>query len=657
MRTDTKIEELLRSASSLYQNHMELDEIKSALMRQGADEELAKHIVYLLDNKNEKEQRRLGKYLFCGGIILFILSLLFIILVFGDFDNIGPFEFILFLACLISMVLGSYGMRFGRSKSKRPADPFSAFQGKKKTEQVLVSILKELGCSYEETSEEEGKKVFTFNYQGTTFQVITISDSPFVEIIYSFFFETQMEHLPTVRILCNRLNNKLILSKCLYTVEEELNEVNVHCSTGYLLMDEMPRKKDLFSSLLDSNFSIRDSFSSEFEQIKREVEGEDLEATTAEQVRKVFLLREQEISHQPDDWQWHLHETRKLSLGELLTTLYDQDKTVLQKVVVVTDSLHEISSSDEALALDLSSLLISKSSQGDYVLSHKQATVIVYYGESHAITLDLRDEGETDYSFYFRITACKPALSIDRETTLNGDRNDADTCSLLIAFDKQSAEEKRAEFNYMWQDAKDKIEDGKESELTDEQRLICDCTFSNVGYNMYWGKKYSLNKRYYEALLHWENAFYSLQKRYRQLNEQQKEEFYEVCYWTGFCYTELKRYKQAYYYLDFLFTLNRVHYAEEYINCLSNGKDFRALLVIDSLLENFEEQAESKETEPWMLNFIHFLLRRKGYVLIDLDELDEAEKLFTAMLKDPKDKDFALKELAYIQRLRKGETD
>ena len=62
--TDQKISELVNYAASLYQNHVEAEEIKAAMMRQGADEELANKIVTAIISSDKKEKRGRGKYYF-----------------------------------------------------------------------------------------------------------------------------------------------------------------------------------------------------------------------------------------------------------------------------------------------------------------------------------------------------------------------------------------------------------------------------------------------------------------------------------------------------------------------------------------------------------------------------------------------------------------
>ena len=51
-------------------------------------------------------------------------------------------------------------------------------------------------------------------------------------------------------------------------------------------------------------------------------------------------------------------------------------------------------------------------------------------------------------------------------------------------------------------------------------------------------------------------------------------------------------------------------------------------------------------------DLVNFLRRRRGYAYIDFDRLDKAEEIFTQMLSEEENADYAINELAYIKKLR-----
>jgi hypothetical protein len=99
-----------------------------------------------------------------------------------------------------------------------------------------------------------------------------------------------------------------------------------------------------------------------------------------------------------------------------------------------------------------------------------------------------------------------------------------------------------------------------------------------------------------------------------------------------------------------------VKYDMEYINCLVNSCDHRALEVVENSLNKLGEifhRVEDDEDGPSdaLIAFRNFLARRKCYILIDKQRFDEAKELLNKMLEDPDNSDFAINELQYIDNL------
>lgn len=63
-----------------------------------------------------------------------------------------------------------------------------------------------------------------------------------------------------------------------------------------------------------------------------------------------------------------------------------------------------------------------------------------------------------------------------------------------------------------------------------------------------------------------------------------------------------------------------------------------------------QEQEESQEELQPEKSFINFLNRRKAYILVEMKDYANAERLLKKMLDEPDSSDFALQELAYIQK-------
>ena len=66
----------------------------------------------------------------------------------------------------------------------------------------------------------------------------------------------------------------------------------------------------------------------------------------------------------------------------------------------------------------------------------------------------------------------------------------------------------------------------------------------------------------------------------------------------------------------------------QYINCLVNSKDFRAIYIINKEIQEDLTRAmqlKKEEITKDMVTFHHFLRRRKAYTLVNMGRLDEAE--------------------------------
>lgn len=147
-------------------------------------------------------------------------------------------------------------------------------------------------------------------------------------------------------------------------------------------------------------------------------------------------------------------------------------------------------------------------------------------------------------------------------------------------------------------------------------------------------------------------------EEYPAMDPEDTHNFYEVCYLLGSCYTCLGQYKEGLYYLQPTISTRRITYTEMYVNCLVNSHDFRALGFVNELLqdlvppiENEIEDDENYQEEMHANNaFINFLKRRKAYMLVERKCYDDAEKILKEMLDEPDSSDFALQELAFIQK-------
>ena len=136
-------------------------------------------------------------------------------------------------------------------------------------------------------------------------------------------------------------------------------------------------------------------------------------------------------------------------------------------------------------------------------------------------------------------------------------------------------------------------------------------------------------------------------------DESLREIAYDASYCIGYCLMELEKATMASYYLEIAAHALNYKYVQEYINCLSNTMDMRALPFIENVIRNSPKPTSPDDLKAWEFHMA-FLKRRKAYVLIDLGRIAEARAYLTEMLDDPMNKDFAGNELKYIDGRFKG---
>ena len=153
--------------------------------------------------------------------------------------------------------------------------------------------------------------------------------------------------------------------------------------------------------------------------------------------------------------------------------------------------------------------------------------------------------------------------------------------------------------------------------------------------------------------MHLGNVYNTFRGNIFDMSNEQKRSFMEVAYMIGSIYNNLGLYKQAFYYLDLMANDGNIRHTMELVNAMTNGKDPRIFSYTDSVMEEVKRNFDKDEELPENIRqFINFLRRRRGYAFINFNQLDQAEKIFTQMLDEEENADYAINELAYIKRLR-----
>ena len=521
---------------------------------------------------------------------------------------------------------------------------------------IVSKALKALNCTGEWRKEGDAA-IVRYTFQSGHFGIRIIGNCPQVELSYLFFAEAEMKDINIVRHVCNHFNLNSTGPRFSYTINEETNIIDMHILTPLLLDDD--RAKDILSSAMVDMFLWQNSFIRSLTDVKKDAKSSatsDLEWSEKEVARDFFLIREQELRHQKKGAEWRQNDKEAATLKQWMDKVFGLVDVVFSELTVVTDTVTVINDRESIASYNLSDTLIA---DGAFV-RQKAVLDLVFFLPAHPttrrrMTFSIQQADGCEDVLYYQVVATLLPLPSGIGRPLHSKEVQVQSHSVLLAYDLRSTKQLQDEFVYMWKEAKSKVANGEENQLTEEQRLIANVESVDAARFVYRSRTLHRQKRYYEATSCLENAYRLLNSNIDKKSLEERNLFLEVCYMLGFCYNELQQYDRAYYYLTFVTGVNRTLYAEEYVNCMIYLGDYRSLMTIDGILEDLHNsivEDEEGEFEQSVHSFLQFLYRRKAYVLVELHRFDEAEEMLRQMIDDPESGDFALDELAYIQQLR-----
>ena len=530
---------------------------------------------------------------------------------------------------------------------------------RKKHESVTKDFerfLKETNCTYSVTKEEDSTTI-PFEFQAAHFIASIRKQDDCIEVTYPTMASAPLSQLHLVRSKCNERNNSNILFKFTYSIDHKENEVNVHMSffNNHVTSESMAHQ-------LKAAFYFQREWQHDYDEAvstAKDHDTSDLESEIYKHEREMFMLRRLELRHQLDSSAASIAAgTGSLPLWQMLDTVAPlPDARLLFMTVNTVNGQQRIEQEQDIRNYDLRHALVEGDSK-ESRLTRDYAVLDLHYKlgldeKPMMSTIAITAEGEDTHSIYSRVTVTHTPRNASRLNSLSNENRQPRSVSMLIALDRSDDKQRQQEFEYMWTDAQLKAKNDELDNMTDEQKMLCQVHSSDVAYNLYWGQQLFHAERYYEAILHLENVYHSYREVFFDLTAEQKRTFMEVAYKLGFCYNELGQPKLAFYYLDLMASDGNIRHTMELVNSMANSKDLRLFSytegVMDEVKHNFSEDEELPDN---IRQFINFMRRRRGYAYIDFNQLDQAEKIFTKMLDEEENADYAINELAYIKRLR-----
>ena len=375
-----------------------------------------------------------------------------------------------------------------------------------------------------------------------------------------------------------------------------------------------------------------------------------------------YLAEELEHQNLNERIQFRASREHAVVLGTVLNRIFDirkEDLLSLYVVYTLSDSQtgKEIIQPDAIWNFDLCKAMADEEHPEMF---YNQVTLCVFYTRNEeteeTVLIHLKENGGDEQTRFIRASIMRTLSTEEGDVSFSATQNQPETCSILFAYDLTDPQRRIADFEKKVEKVAEKYAKGKELDA-DETALIAKIN-PEAGWHYSWGHEAFNEKRYWDALLYLENAFYLLKEKWydHTLSDEGLDMFYHCCYLIGFCYAEMKLYQKAYYYLSFVWPLDNITYNYEYINSLVHAKDPRAIQAIDDELDRLDALKEEEFTEE-ISRYFCFLLRRRAYVLTDMNRLDEAEELLKELLETEERTEYIQGELDYIKRLREKQQE
>ena len=386
-------------------------------------------------------------------------------------------------------------------------------------------------------------------------------------------------------------------------------------------------------------------------------------------VNYAWLCREHEIHAQSANYDLRSSRESIITLGDVLSHLLDVKKTELSVLYINEGGkIDELSDPDQICNTDLLKPYVSENKPSSkhvfYNLIYRSDEKLnelddkSLFPNNGSIMINTTYGGKyKDHSIYLNVTLCvnNPILFKDRKNKMFDPNS---LCrNFSIAYDFKKGSQAKAEYEFIKEAIESKT-NMEPSSLSQKEWSLLKHIQVDLGSEYYWGKKAFADKRYMDAILYFENVYHSLcSKWYKKgLSNKEMSLLTECSFLIGFSYNDLKLYDKAYHYLELAGRSNSKNhkYKKEFINCLVNSKNLLSIIYIDDYLQELKNTEDNDRSDE-DYNFFYFLLRRKAYILIEMEQLDDAEYILRRLLEKDPDNEIVLKELAFIQNQKRKE--
>ena len=420
--------------------------------------------------------------------------------------------------------------------------------------------------------EDGGRHTYMVEYQGDYFLYIFHEDSPWVVLRYFGFKECAYEHLHKAYAVANNINITQGAWSCgISKMESDTDGTPfLTASLEYLFscIGNLGQMAEELQALMANAFRLARDFSAELDKaIKEDKEKDEVFFNDfAFNSKLSTMMRQMETQHSEVPEDEEKDDTPFFLSVHQLVQLYDNADfgCLLSLKIVQGDQVKHITDIKSITVFDVR----------DYIRQHATPTaldsiILVYGFEQQELLVNLtKAKGSTDNTLYYTVNVVRSGRELDE---FMGYRTSLCRRTMLeVRLTEEDNE--RWEVKYMIDDAMDKVSNGKQDELTDEQQLMVAYADPTVQADLYWGKKYFNNNCYYQALYHFNHVYHSFQyKPIDEWSDELKSLFCDISYYIGFIYADLGMSDRAYYYLDEARKSNRISSLIACVTCVTFG--------------------------------------------------------------------------------------
>ena len=511
----------------------------------------------------------------------------------------------------------------------------------------LIRLMQSMHCEPVRKIDDDS---FIIGFQAGYFHILREKSGQSIRLFYKDFYSCSYEQSKKVIFDVNDVNHRYTAWTCYLRKSREDGESETPftaCLSAYLFLSgsEIQLKQHL-RILLESAFIIARSFRESAEQATRV--GETLLKKEFDN-RLALLRRKLELGHgelkEPDDVL-----QRDMTCVESILSLFEEIKQEDVRSMTLTSG-SRMEKRTELLSI-LSCRLKDAVTDENGAIG-EEAVIYLELTEGHLVVVMEKAPGSNDRSLYFKLSM----MRTEGADAFFDETRKGRMLSSLVEFRLTTENDDYWELKYMIEDAKEKAENKQYDELTEEQQALLAYTEPSLQTAVYWGKKFFRQQCYLQALGCYLYIFRYYQAHWAELSERGREEYYVICYHIGFVYLTLGQYEKAFYHLTNAKKNSAINAIRDFTTCLIRMGDTGAIEYIYSMVSVVSSQIKMYgDDRNTLIPLYHFLRRGAVQVLVELKYFTQARELLYQMLGEEENKEFAKRELKYLESMDIGGT-